>query len=101
MASFSSSTSSKNTVHFKGYGRSIDFSDPATRAYADLVAEHITDGGFTRLVWDGDSYDESSFTFLIPRFYASIPGLELVAFLRECDQDRFWRDWGKAPASHG
>ena len=58
------------TVHYKGFGRLINFRDPLTDRYADAVVDHIVDQAYTTLVWDGDSYSHTSFTV---GCYASTP----------------------------
>jgi len=45
------------------------------------------------VVFDGDSFADSSFTRLLPLIAEALPSVELVAYLRECDQERFNRDW--------
>ena len=100
------SVANNKPVHFKGFGRSLDFSNPTTRRYADALVDHVVEGDFTTLVWDGDSYSRGSFTNLIPRIVEEVLArrgrdLTLVSFLRDCDEARFQRDWASAPPLPG
>lgn len=83
------------TLHFKGFGTRIDFSNETTKLYAREVESWVLERKPKRIVWDGDSYELDSFTLLIPRLYNLIGDLELIAFLRECDQERFRKSWSE------
>lgn len=74
-------------VHLKGFGSRIDFKDSATAAMLDSAVEFFIGLGADTLVWDGDSYTEDSFTYLIPFIYRRIE-LKLVMFLRDKPKDR-------------
>jgi len=62
-------------VHLKGFALRVNFSDPNTKACADdLVANAVKEltpadaaAPDPTLVWDGDSFNESSFAALVPR----------------------------------
>lgn len=82
-------------VHLKGFTKGLDFNDPRTSA---LAAQLVLLAATARtVVWDGDSYDEQSFTQLLPRIAQG--GAQVVAYLRECDKERFQRRWAAASAT--
>merc|ERR1712153_25824 len=65
-----------------------------THAMAQLLLERLTALQPARIVWDGDNFSNDSFTRLIPQIYSQLgSAVELVAFLRECDQERFAQSW--------
>ena len=61
-----------------------------TRRTADAFIRYVVAECPTSIVWDGDSYDEDSFTFLIP--------VELIAYLHEARRNEFRVSWAIVPA---
>ena len=83
-----------STVHFKGFASRVDFTDPHNIGMATLLIQRLKAIQPSRIVWDGDNFSDDSFTRLIPQMHRELGGaVELVAFLRECDQDRFSQSW--------
>ena len=77
-------------VHFKGFATRIDSTDPHNVAMAKQLMQRLKAIQPNRIVWDGDNYSMDSFTRLIPEIHRELGGaVELVAFVRECDQERF------------
>ena len=84
-----------STVHFKGFASRVDFNDPHNIGMATKLAQRLKATQPGRIVWDGDNYSKDSFTRLIPHMHRELgDAIELVAFLRECDRERFSRSWG-------
>jgi len=82
------------TVHLKGFASRIDFADSRSAQMAMRVVQRLVELAPSRLVWDGDDFAEKAFTRLIPEIFQSLKGaVELVAFLRECDEARFRQSW--------
>ena len=86
--------SDSNTVHLKGFASRVNNNDPHTIAMGQLLLKQLTALQPARIVWDGDNFSNDSFTRLIPQIYSQLgSAVELVAFLRECDQERFAQSW--------
>ena len=82
------------TVHLKGFASGIDFHDPRTIGMARRLMQFLMQIQPSRIVWDGDDYSKDSFTRLILHMHSELgDAVELVAFLRECDQERFSQSW--------
>lgn len=83
-----------HTVQLKGFASRINFDDVHTRDVARRMVHLIVAFKPKRIAWDGDDFNNDSFTRLIPEIYNELQGaVELVAFVRECDQERFTRSW--------
>jgi len=76
-----------SSVHYKGFAARIDFLHEDTEIAAQKTLEFVQRRNPDTLVWDGDSYAEDSFTYLIPRIWNERhPGL--VMFLRDTPEER-------------
>ena len=83
-----------STVHFKGFASRVDFNNPHNVGIATKLVQRLKAIQPGRIVWDGDNYSKDSFTRLIPHMHRELgDAVELVAFLRECDQERFSQSW--------
>mmetsp|Transcript_10047 Transcript_10047/g.25596 ORF Transcript_10047/g.25596 Transcript_10047/m.25596 type:complete len:232 (-) Transcript_10047:178-873(-) len=80
-------------IHYKGFALRMDFENLHTRLLTQSCMDHMGRSGCTVLAWDGDSYSEESFTWLIPQI-AQATGVKLVAFLLDIHKERFQRSWG-------
>ena len=82
------------TVHLKGFASRINFEDQPIFDMAKHLIRRLKALEPSRVVWDGDNFGKESFTRLIPYIHRELGGaVELVAFLRECDQERFTQSW--------
>jgi len=74
-------------VHLKGFAKGIDFCQKATASMAEKTVELIAGLKPSTLAWDGDDYQETSFTHLIPRIWdATKP--RLIMFLRNTAEEQ-------------
>merc|ERR1712166_1449447 len=76
-------------VHLKGFASRVHLDDPQTAPLGKQLVDWFKTEKPTQLVWDGDDHAEDSFTGMIPKIYEAVGGIDLVAFLRECDTERF------------
>jgi len=74
-------------IHYKGFGRLVDFDDEATTKFAGVAVEYIASLRPDTIVWDGDSYASDSFTHLIPELLQRT-GARLVMFLKNAEKAR-------------
>jgi len=83
------------TIHLKGFAQRVEYNDSQTQAAAERMVKWIKELRPARVVWDGDNHSHDSFTALIPQIYNELLDYEmqLIAFLRECDRDRFEDSW--------
>ena len=93
-------------IHLKGFASYLEFNKHIeTRNLGDFlvafVAEKLTKDFLTvTIVWDGDTYNQNSFTALIPRLCKAVLPRKtfLVAFVQRCDKyntkDSFLKSWG-------
>mmetsp|Transcript_4442 Transcript_4442/g.9296 ORF Transcript_4442/g.9296 Transcript_4442/m.9296 type:complete len:244 (+) Transcript_4442:1-732(+) len=80
-------------LHYKGFALRMDFQNPHTWQLAQSCMNHMKESGCATLAWDGDSYSEESFTWLIPQIVEAT-GVKLIAFLLDIHQERFQKSWG-------
>merc|ERR1712166_1584348 len=80
-------------VHLKGFASRVHLDDPQTAPLGKQLVDWFKTEKPTQLVWDGDDHAEDSFTGMIPKIYEAVGGIDLVAFLRECDTERFEKAW--------
>ena len=93
-AQYASCLQAGTTVHFKGFASGVDFNDPHNIGMATQLMQRLKAIQPSRIVWDGDGYELDSFTRLILHMHRELgDAVELVAFLRECDQERFSQSW--------
>jgi len=74
-------------IHYKGFGRFVDFEDEETAKLAAAVVDYIAGLRPDTIVWDGDSYAPDSFTFLIPQLLQRT-GARPVMFLKDAEKPR-------------
>merc|ERR1712166_260815 len=80
-------------VHLKGFASRVHLDDPQTAPLGKQLVDWFKTEKPAQLVWDGDDHAEDSFTGMIPKIYEAVGGIDLVAFLRECDTERFEKAW--------
>lgn len=87
-------TQKGSTLHVKGFGRGIDFTNAHIADISKKMTQCILDWQPARIVFDGDDFREDSFTRLILEVVQKIGAeVEIVAFLQECDTRRFCKSW--------
>eukprot|EP00928_Gymnodinium_smaydae_P046816 TRINITY_DN31208_c0_g1_i1.p1 TRINITY_DN31208_c0_g1~~TRINITY_DN31208_c0_g1_i1.p1 ORF type:complete len:315 (-),score=31.83 TRINITY_DN31208_c0_g1_i1:435-1298(-) len=84
-----------DTFHLKGFAARINYDDDNTIMEADSLMNLVLHHSFETLVWDGDSFQDDSFTKLIPDIYRE-QKTQLVMFLRNLpeDKERVEKSWG-------
>ena len=85
--------STRPVLTLKGFAERVDFQDAPTAALTDSCIEWVKAQDPGQLAWDGDEWGKQSFTSQIPRIKAAVPGVELVAFVRESDKATFEQSW--------
>eukprot|EP01083_Nonionella_stella_P229301 811765_1 len=101
-------------IHFKGFGRYINFKNSKTKKLRsdciETICALLENGG--SLIWDGDSYNNDSFTFIIPLLFDELFKIRnmhkneennaltnkqkqwlFLAFIKETDVSRFIHSW--------
>jgi len=87
-----------SVVHFKGFGQRIPFRDnQECQAWGEKAVELVTKMEPDTIAWDGDDFEETSFTAMIPHMYSK-RAARLIMFLRDNDRDRerVLRTWSAA-----
>lgn len=91
---FSTRHQSGRTIHLKGFASRLDQHEPRTHKMARSLVQRLKRLKPAQMVWDGDNFATNSFTNLLPYIYEALDkDVELVAFVRECDQERFIESW--------
>lgn len=75
------------TIHYKGFAARVNFADEDTQKCKRDVLQYFKAERPDTVVWDGDSYQEDSFTAMIPDIYDKIHP-RLVMFLRDDPEDK-------------
>lgn len=77
--------------------KDIELQTARTEAAIASLVSAIRDAGIRTLCWDGDSLADDSFTTVLLRVRAAVPGIALAAFLFAGSRPRFSKSW--APRS--
>ena len=70
-------------IHLKGFGSGL------TATCDQAVLEDISCSKCTMMVWDGDPFDETGFTKLVPKFLEANPQSKALAFKLDYEVDNF------------
>eukprot|EP00966_Prymnesium_polylepis_P198902 4609879-Prymnesium_polylepis.1 len=89
--------SGHDVVHLKGFAGGM-LLGPAYEQHVRVLIAELRRRAFKALVWDGDDFDERSFTAVMPRIKRELPHLRLGAIL--CQHHRTSR-WGNPEGFHG
>lgn len=83
------------TIHYKGFAARLDFTDEDTQKKMEETLQYFEAERPDTLVWDGDDYEQDSFTAIIPDIYERIQPLKLVMFLPDCEshKERVRKNW--------
>jgi len=76
-------------IHLKGFGGGLN----ATSDRA--VLRDISRSKCKMMVWDGDPFDETGFTKLVPKFLEENPQSKALAFKLDYEVDNFKESWEK------
>ena len=87
-------------IHFKGFGTNINFNNDKIKNLElkciDLLYNLLSINGGS-LIWDGDSFKNDSFTFIIPKLFNKCKNINkqllFLAFIKEKDIKRFTKSW--------
>mmetsp|Transcript_51158 Transcript_51158/g.91931 ORF Transcript_51158/g.91931 Transcript_51158/m.91931 type:complete len:241 (+) Transcript_51158:44-766(+) len=82
-----------DAVHIKGFCSGIG------TYYDEDAITFVAKGGFTLVVWDGDTLEETGFTRLLPQLLSSHPTLRVAAFRISSHLESFQKSWQKVAAS--
>lgn len=74
-------------IHYKGFAARVNFADEDTQKCKRDVLQYFKAECPDTVVWDGDSYQEDSFTAMIPDIYDKIHP-RLVMFLRDTPEEK-------------
>jgi len=78
---------SKLIMHLKGFGGGLNGDLDKT------ILEDIMSSGCGMMVWDGDSFEETGFTKMVPQFLESNPETKALAFALDYELDDFKETW--------
>jgi hypothetical protein len=80
-------------AHLKGFGSGIDWVDDRFFEYMYKKLLNLIDtNGICTVVWDGDDYQNDSFTHILPLLKSDRPNIQLVACLQEHEKHNRWQN---------
>jgi len=76
-------------VHLKGFGSGLSGSSD------EAVLDDILHSTCEMIVWDGDPFEETGFTKMVPKFLERNPQSKALAFVLDYEVDDFRESWEK------
>ena len=84
-------------IHFKGFATRLNLRNSDYINLTERLLQHLVLANPKYLCWDGDHYNNRSFTYLIPEIQKRLPDLKLIAFLKTKTQEDFEKSWNTCP----
>jgi hypothetical protein len=76
-------------VHIKGFGSGLSAN------IDEAVLDDISGSNCEMMVWDGDPFEETGFTKIVPKFLERISQSKALAFVLDYEMDDFRESWEK------
>lgn len=84
-------------IHFKGFATRLNLRNSDYINLTERLLQHLVLANPKYLCWDGDHYNNRSFTYVIPEIQKRLPDLKLIAILKTKTQEDFDKSWQTCP----